>query len=179
MDETLLELPDGRQFSDFDCGAAATQAILAYYGIDIREDKLMAEMKTNTETGTAVKEIVKMFEKYNLKTIVRQNMTISDIKVHLTEGHPVIVPIQAWALDINTVDWKADKDDGHYLILIGFKEDKILIEDPSLFGRGYLTEYELDARWHDYDADGTLLDHFGIVVIGDPVYNDEKFIHVD
>jgi predicted double-glycine peptidase len=34
----MIELPSGRQTFDFDCGAKALQLVMAYYGVDVREE---------------------------------------------------------------------------------------------------------------------------------------------
>jgi predicted double-glycine peptidase len=41
----MIDLPGGRQTFDFDCGAKALQLVMAYYGLDVREDELMEELK--------------------------------------------------------------------------------------------------------------------------------------
>ena len=41
QESCMINLPIGRQTFDFDCGAKALQIVMAYYGVDIREDKLM------------------------------------------------------------------------------------------------------------------------------------------
>lgn len=42
----MINLRIGRQTFDFDCGAKALQLVMEYYGIDIREDELLKELKT-------------------------------------------------------------------------------------------------------------------------------------
>ena len=46
----MINLPIARQTFDFDCGVKALQVVMAYYGIDIREDELMKELGA-TRTG--------------------------------------------------------------------------------------------------------------------------------
>ncbi len=40
-----MRLPDVRQHTDYACGAAALQAVLAFYEIDVRGDVLMADLR--------------------------------------------------------------------------------------------------------------------------------------
>lgn len=37
----MLNFPELRQTYGYDCGAKATEAVLAYFGMDIREDLIM------------------------------------------------------------------------------------------------------------------------------------------
>lgn len=45
----MIDLPTGRQTYDFDCGAKALQIVMAYYGIDVREDELMEELECDSD----------------------------------------------------------------------------------------------------------------------------------
>ncbi len=48
----ILDFPELVQTYDYDCGAKALQAVLAYYGIEKHEDVLMIAAKTNKEHGS-------------------------------------------------------------------------------------------------------------------------------
>ncbi len=54
----LLEFPMFRQASPYDCGVIAAQAVLAYYGINLRADYIIKEAGTST-SGTSVDGIIK------------------------------------------------------------------------------------------------------------------------
>ncbi|MBU4308385.1 MAG: hypothetical protein KJ566_01155, partial [Nanoarchaeota archaeon] len=47
----ILKFPFSRQCYNYDCGANAMKSILDYYGIDIREEKIIKIAKT-TRAGT-------------------------------------------------------------------------------------------------------------------------------
>ena len=53
----MIDLHIGRQTFDFDCGAKALQTVMAYYGVEVREDELMAALGTG-EQGTPVASMV-------------------------------------------------------------------------------------------------------------------------
>ena len=55
----LLPLPDVRQTTAYARGAASLQAVLAYYGIDARQDTLIADVGTDAAIGTRWWEIVR------------------------------------------------------------------------------------------------------------------------
>ena len=173
----VLDIPDTRQTYDFDCGAMAVQTVLAYYGHDIREDKLMKALGT-TKDGTDVKSIVKFFKKYGFD-VVEGQLTVEQLKEAVDKGWPVLMPIQAWTDDLLRVDWVHDKDDGHYVLAVGHTDGKIIFEDPSAFEKQYLPEEELEKRWHDFDSDGEKFDHYGIIVKGEPEYSSKKIKHMD
>ena len=58
----MMDLPTGRQTYDFDCGAKALQIVMAYYGIDVREDELMEELKCDSD-GAPVRNMISVAEK--------------------------------------------------------------------------------------------------------------------
>lgn len=75
----LLQVPNVRQHTVYACGAAALQAVLAYYGIDVRQDTLMEKLGTSEVDGTSYKEIVRVAQEYGLKTNIVVNMTIEQL----------------------------------------------------------------------------------------------------
>jgi hypothetical protein len=61
--------------------------------------------------------------------------------------------------------YRNDWDDGHWIVAIGYDQDGVYFEDPSLAAiRGFLFYDELLVRWHDV---GPRMEHwprFGLVV---------------
>jgi len=165
----LLPVPNVRQHTVYACGAAALQAILAYYGIDVRQDALIRQLGTNETDGTRYWEIIRVAEEYGLEPTVALGFTITELIAEINKGVPVVIAIQAWIEKGDPRDiagWSTRKDDGHYLVAIGYDEHRIYFEDPAMFRIGYITFEELDARWHDHDQNGQGLDHFAILFKG-------------
>jgi predicted double-glycine peptidase len=177
----MIELPIGRQTFDFDCGAKALQIVMAYYGIDISEGDLIEELRCDT-SGTPVQNMISVAEAKGFKVVARCAFSLKEVKRLVDGKHPVIVLVQAWAERYMTLeDWKADNDDGHYVIVIAHSGSIIVFEDPSSFHRTWMTEEEFMARWHDVDPRTQQeLEHFGMVLLGkgsEPPQ--ETFEHMD
>jgi predicted double-glycine peptidase len=164
---SMLDLPTGRQTFDFDCGAKALQLVFMYYGIDVREDELMKELKTD-ETGTRIENMVSVAERRGFQAIASCEVSLETVKKFVDEKHPVIVLVQAWADRYMTLeDWKQDYNHGHYVIVIGYSDNIIVFEDPGSIRRTWLTEEEYIARWHDMDRrTQQKLNHFAMVLLG-------------
>lgn len=167
----LIDFPNFRQLSDFDCGSNALSAILAFFDIDVPEGELIKKLNTSEETGTNVTDIVRVAEEeYNLKTYSKVHMSVEELKRLISKGHPVLVLIQAypWPEEPN-IDWENDWKDGHYVIAIGFTEDKFIFEDPSSVKRTYISFGEFEKRWHDFDylenGNKRLYRHWGMIFI--------------
>jgi len=163
----MIDLPVARQTFDFDCGAKALEIVMAYYGIDVREDELMQELKCDSD-GTPVKNMIAVAEKEGFQVVAKCGVSLETVKQYVDEKHPVIVLVQAWAERYMTLeDWKEDNEDGHYVIVIGHHGYIIVFEDPASFRRTWMTEEEFIVRWHDVDPrTQEKLDHFAMVLLG-------------
>ena len=173
----MLDFPEVRQIYNYDCGAAAMRTVLNYYGIDVREDKIMELAETNQD-GTNPSGMVKVGEKYGLQYGMG-TASISGMKKLINKGIPPLILLQAWLDDPNTGydGW----DDGHWVVAIGYdNKGNIYFEDPSSPMRTTLTEDELNRRWHSVGEGDEKTDHFVLMFYGkQPAYRSTTFVHMD
>lgn len=173
----LLPFPENIQTYDYDCGAKALQSVLIYYGLDVREDIIIQAAHT-TKSGTNPQAIVAVAKKYKLKAVAGE-MTISEVKEYIDRKIPVILALQAWTRK-EKVDWINDWQDGHYVVAIGYDNDRIIFADPASIQRTYLSYDESKKRWHDIDNRGKKYYHLGIAIFGSkPKFKDDQLIHMD
>ncbi len=158
----LIHLPLTRQATCYTCGVAALQSVLAYYGIEFREDELAKKLKANTHDGTAYARIAKHAEQLGLHVDIHKDMAIADLKALLDKKLPVICLLQAWKDKPRS--YADDWDDGHYVVAVGYDEKNIFFMDPSTLGNfAYVPTEEFVERWHDTDGKERLK-HFGMAV---------------
>jgi predicted double-glycine peptidase len=175
----VIDLHITRQTYDFDCGVKALQTVMAYYGVDVREDKLIKELRAD-EDGTSVERMIAVAKARGFLVEAKEHLSIGDLKEYVRNGNPVIVLLQAWAERYMTLkDWKNDYDDGHYAIVIGYRRGILIFEDPSSFRRTWLKEQEFLARWHDIDSHSRrTYEQFGLILLGKaPIKQD--LVHMD
>lgn len=170
---SINNLPDTMQFSDYDCGIACIQIILAYYGEDIEQIKLLSRIKPSKKDGTKTEQIIKFFRSRRYKTFAG-SMTLNELKKYINKKIPVILFIQAWA--DRKIDYTKTQAYGHYVIVRGYNSRGVIIEDPAIFGKGFLSYKELIKRWHGEDSD--FLFQFGIAVWGKKPYDFKKLIKI-
>ncbi|MFA6594263.1 MAG: cysteine peptidase family C39 domain-containing protein [Candidatus Buchananbacteria bacterium] len=171
-----LNFPRVMQTYEYDCGAKALQAILLYYGIEVREEALIKYAKTNEKEGTLINNLLSVFKKYGLKTDSR-NITIKELKRYIDRKIPVMLLLQAWGYQ--KTDYTDNYQDGHWAVAIGHNKDKIFFEDPYSFSYVYLSYKELKDRWHAQEKGKKIINH-GIAVYGKkPSYNPKRIIHMD
>jgi len=173
----ILDFPTHRQDNVYSCGSSVVQSILTYYGIDKRQDDLSKSLHI-TKDGISYTDIIDKFKYYKLRT-ESGIMSQDNIKMYIDKHIPVIILIQA-----HSADKKYSKDkyiDGHFIIIIGYDNNKFFIEDPSINNNiGYIPFDELDVRWHGYGkTKNEKLDHFGIAVIGNPKFTSNKIKKVE
>jgi len=176
----ILTFPDSRQATNFSCGAASVQAVLYYYGIEVREDKLIkifdAKPTHIVHSGIDPDTLKqKMEQLWGLKVQMGE-MTIEDVKDFIDKDIPVILAIQAWRGEDNAsdeTDYTGEYKDGHYVVAIGYTDHSMIFDDPSIpSNRAYLPFDELDTRWHDNDYHGNVYEHLGLAVHGkQPTFN--------
>jgi predicted double-glycine peptidase len=162
----FASVPDVRQSTGYTCGAAALQAVLAYWGTSEREDRLAARLNSSPEAGTHPLEIIRVAREYGLSAELREGLSLADLESALAAGTSVIVDLQAWR-ERTDVPWTETWDDGHYMVLLSFDAANLYFEDPSLLGvRGVIPRAEFVERWHDYEGAPPL----------DPT--DRKYVHM-
>jgi len=149
-------VPDVRQSTGYTCGASALQAILAFWGIAEREDRLTARLHGTPDAGIHPLDIVRVAREFGLTADLREGLELSDLERALAGGTTVIVDLQAWR-DRTDIPWTESWDDGHYMILLGMDAANLYFEDPSLLGvRRTIPRAEFVDRWHDYEGDPPL-----------------------
>lgn len=173
MAKKILYVPDALQFSDFDCGDMCVQAVMAYYGTDLNEVKLLKKLKTRKSDGTGSEHIIEFFKrkKFNVES---RSMEIKDLKSFINRKIPVIILAQAWKN--SDVKYKRTESFGHYMVVIGYDEKNIYFEDPAMFGKGYIPIKEFEKRWHALDT--TEVTRLGIAVWGPTPYNFKKIVRI-
>ena len=197
--QVLIPVPLTRQGRDYTCGVACVQSVLRYagYAFDVREELLLGPLGATPNDGTPFRGIVDFLNQVRRPTVegkpgervmraeLRQNMTLADLTRSLDAGTPVICVLQAWWVDAAgreqpRHDYSGEWDSGHYVIAVGYDEDRIYFMDPSLAGDyGYIPRAELDARWHDVDVRrgaSARYEHTGVVVAVDrPEYKVHEY----
>jgi predicted double-glycine peptidase len=164
-----IDLPDVRQPDNFSCGAGVFMSIASYNNVgplDLEEIK--EALGTNSESGTYYRRIVDYANRLGLNASVQIGMTRRQLIKLIDQRIPVILSMQAYALDPVVYKDPDHQDDGHYIAAIGYdKRDNFYFMDPSITARrGYLPWRELDKRWQENEGWEVkeFYRHLGIIV---------------
>ena len=163
----MIDLRIVRQSFDYDCGVKALQAVMEYYGVEMREDELLEELKTN-EHGTNYADMITLAKKKGFRVFAEDGVSLEKLHGFIDDGRPVIVLVQAWADKYMSLEeWESDYENGHYVVVIGHENNIVIFEDPASPRRTWMTEDEFLARWHDKDPrTGKKLNNFAMVLLG-------------
>lgn len=161
-----LYFPDILQNSNYSCGDACVQAVLAYYGIEYTEYRLEKILKTDEDCGTSIKPILSFFRKRKFR-LRHGTFTVDDLRKFIDREIPIIILIQAWGP--KGTDYKRTNRFGHYVVVSGYNKKGLIIEDPAIFGRGFISYAQLKKRWHA-DDEGKVY-RWGLAVWGKKRYD--------
>jgi predicted double-glycine peptidase len=160
LPRNLVRVPSVKQRTDFSCGSAATLSLLRYWRWDVYarvdEASLYLPLATTRARGTEPQPIVSFLNTVGgIAAEYRHgDVTSSDLEKAVDAREPPIVDLQAWR-DHDT-PWRDIWDAGHYVIMVGYDDERLIFMDPSTMTPGayaYLPRAELAERWHDLAGD--------------------------
>lgn len=171
----IIDFPRLRQFQTNDCGIAAIAGVLAYYGINERENQLI-EMANLTSDGLAAVDVTGLLDRFGMN-IDAGVLSLDDIRGAVDDNYPTILAIQAYADEPDTV-YTDDWADGHYVVAIGYDDERLIFQDSSCYEHTFLTFLELLDRWHDSDS-GEQLRNWGCITKGTPAFSSDAVVHME
>lgn len=130
----LINLPDSRQSEPYSCGATALQMIMAYYGMNVREQDIIDKMDIKEGSGVKMSNIKKIANEYKFET-KQDELTMPDILKNLDKKIPTITAIK-----------KKENDEFHFVIIVGKYNNGLILRDPAKFTYGFISFKELNKR---------------------------------
>jgi predicted double-glycine peptidase len=137
-----LDVPYAKQDTEYSCGAASVQMLLAYYGVRDSEAHLMKLLHTDQTYGTHHQAIIEVLTEQGLYCYVKTDGTLEDVLGFLDRELPVLVHYI-----------EPDGNEHHYSVAIGYDTTHLTLNDPW---NGEAFKLALDAfveRWHDNQND--------------------------
>lgn len=138
--DSILKVPYFKQDKGNTCGPASLQMVLAYKGKRTSEDKLVRLMDTN-ENGSTHRSLVESVRKHGFRCREKSESSVEDLRTAIDEDNPPIV---------NFIE--PSHDDGHYAVVVGFRGDEIILNDPWNGEEFKMPVKEFENRWHNSDG---------------------------
>jgi ABC-type bacteriocin/lantibiotic exporters, contain an N-terminal double-glycine peptidase domain len=175
----LIPIPLCYQETEYTCGVACTQSILASYGIIYKQDVLSEMLKQKPLYGTDYHDIISFLQKLGFQALFRIDMNIDTLKEYINKKIAPVLLIQAWKED--EIDYAYDWRDSHYTIACGYCNDKIIFMDPYTLGHyTFISNSELISRWHAVDSSGYHYNNCALIISNENlpfIYNPEEIRH--
>lgn len=152
------------QETEYTCGVACVQSILARYGMYCRQSALAEILQSRPIVGTDFKSIMYLAQLLGLNASMKENMKAEDIENIINSGITPILIIQAWRTE-DDIDYSFDWKNAHYIIACGYYEGGIYVMDPNTLGNyTYLPYSQLYKRWHAVDYNGIRHARSGLIL---------------
>ena len=160
----FLPVPHYRQGKAWSCGPACVRMILAFYGETVSEAELVEALGANERDGTHPRSIVAHMRLRGLRIRQIGDSGMHGLALEAGRSRPVIVGYQDWS-GCRRPDYSTSWDHGHYAIVIGHKDDRIWLCDPSSKRkRRSLAAEDFLSRWRDIDSAGRIYRQWGLSV---------------
>jgi ABC-type bacteriocin/lantibiotic exporter with double-glycine peptidase domain len=115
--------------------------VLRYYGIVTSERDLMHILHTNDDVGTRHEPIIETIRANGLYVYVNNGSTMEEVAYFIRLEYPVIVHFIEPSLD-----------EGHYAVVLGFRGDEIVFNDPWNGERFKMRIKDFSERWKSEDG---------------------------
>jgi predicted double-glycine peptidase len=156
LPSNFLPVPVVRQRRGFSCGPAAVLSLLRLWCHEayatVEEEALYAPLETTEARGTEPEPMVRLLVRSGVDARYRHgDVTTADLERAVDAGAPPILDLQAWR-DHDDKPWRETWDAGHYVIMVGYDDERLFFVDPSNVspaGYVYMPRPELEERWHD------------------------------
>ena len=163
-----VPVPDIAHLMDSSSGLSALLVVCRYFGVGPEDEQdYLRDLSLDTPWPDPGR-LVDAAQGYGLHVDPRCPMSDADLVAFLDAGKPVVVLLQAWGEEGDETPragYQDIWDDGHWLVAIGYDQDGVYFEDPSLQGiRGYLSFVELGERWHAWGRNQQRVCRFGAAV---------------
>lgn len=165
----MLRIKPFKQTDDSRCGPACIKMVLDYYGIKKTEDEICVQVGHTYEKGCTDYQIKAALEYYGLYPVIHNNSTIEDLRFWVKSKIPVIVD---WFTPGYQRPDKHSMPNGHSSIVLGFKDNDIVLLDPEMGDKRLININEFLRVWFDWRHDPYIQSWDDMIIRqAIPVYN--------
>jgi predicted double-glycine peptidase len=171
----LISLPLVGQATFYTCGVAVLQSILFYNGIESRQDVIELAVGSSPSYGTGIKDMCQFLNDRGIKSDLKENLTLREVKDSIDLDRVVVCLMQAWN-DEPGHDYRDSWGDGHYVTAIGYDYERVFFMDPyNIANYAYVSNGDFLRRWHGINLGVKYLNTGIIVTNPNPVYKPGVF----
>jgi len=133
-----LTIPYSKQHTEYSCGPASLKMVLTFLGDKKSEKSLIREAHTDDIKGTSHKWMIDTAVREGFYCYVNSFSSIDEIKHFLSLEYPVIINFT-----------EPSENVGHYAVVVGYRQNEIIINDPWNGKDFSIPIDDLIDRWYD------------------------------
>jgi ABC-type bacteriocin/lantibiotic exporter with double-glycine peptidase domain len=137
-----VSIPHRKQETDFYCGPAIVQMILAAQGIELSQKDIARVLGTTEAAGTNIAAIERFLASHGFVALRKNDVNVRDIDSAIAAGKKVVVGYV-----------EPSEDVPHYGIVAAVTAQDIIIIDPWHGADHALARDVFEERWRDDSAD--------------------------
>lgn len=131
----LLEVPFVRQKDEF-CGPASLSTVLAYYGLEVPQEKIAQKVYNPKLKGALITDLENYARSLGFKTLLKSS-SLQELRDYVDRGIPPIVLV-----DLGSLWFSAP----HYMVITGYEGDTFYVHTGYEANRP-LSAQRLDRMW--------------------------------
>lgn len=136
-----LDVPFFHQDTDYTCGPTSLQMLLAFFHIRKSEGTLTQQLAVDPSpvvASTTHGHLVSLAREYGFFVYANADATLDELLSFVHKGSPVLIDYD-----------EPSSNEGHYAVVVGTEEGKIILNDPWNGKNFRLTKKSFLNRWHD------------------------------
>lgn len=132
-----INIPFYKQDTAYTCGPAALQMAFSLLG-KFKSEKALAQEAGTNKNGTTHQGMIDTALGEKFYCYVNEGSSLEEVKYFIHCGLPVIVDYT-----------EPSGEEGHYAVVSGYQDGRIILNDPWNGKDFKLAEKEFITRWHD------------------------------
>jgi ABC-type bacteriocin/lantibiotic exporter with double-glycine peptidase domain len=136
--EPFSEVKSVKQATEYSCGPACLESLLAHYGVDLSQERLTVLCKTSEAEGTSPENMGKALLALGFAVTEKIGGTWDELRSITQRGIPILV---GWFSDLE------EPGDEHYSIAYRLTDTEIAMMDPEIGGTRTLEKQDFLRRW--------------------------------
>lgn len=142
----MINVPYFEQSTSFTCGPAALNMVFGFYGVGKTEEELSVRLNTNSEKGTAHKDMIRVAREEGFYVFENDDSSIVEIGGLLKHRIPVIVHFTEPSENDNHYAVVVQVDSTHLMLNDSWNGEKITMEIDDFIDR-WSSEKRSEDKW--------------------------------
>lgn len=157
----LITFPSPIQSTVYTSGITVTQAMCAYHRVELMDSEIIKEVRQCVGAEICMQEIACFLNGVGINA-EEETLSVEDVIHYIDNDTPPIIMIKAYGKF-------------HYVIPIGYDDDRVFFMNPASFKTSYIKVDEFENRFYGLNRIGRIEKGISIVVNQKSSYSDNIY----